>query len=93
MLHLPYKIKNVRFNAKRIYTNKPTCGPMRGLGGVQPRFALESMMDDLAIMLGMSPYELKLKNAIDGSHDTVSGVHVRHSEYKKWLTEVVNRSG
>ncbi len=93
MLHLPYKITNVRFNAKRIYTNKPTCGPMRGLGGVQPRFALESMMDELAIKLGMSPYDMKLKNAIDMKHDTVSGVHVRHSEYKKCLTEVVNRSG
>ncbi len=93
MLHLPYKITNVRFSAKRIYTNKPTCGPMRGLGGVQPRFALESMMDELAIKLGMSPYEMKLKNAIDKKHDTVSGVHVRHSEYKKCLTEVVNRSG
>lgn len=93
MLHLPYKIKNVRFNAKRVYTNKPTCGPMRGLGGVQPRFALESMMDELAIKLGMSPFELKLKNAIDKTHDTVSGVHVRHSEYKKCLEEVVARSG
>ncbi|PLX43228.1 MAG: carbon monoxide dehydrogenase [Deltaproteobacteria bacterium] len=93
MLHLPYKIKNVRFFGRRIYTNKPTCGPMRGLGGVQPRFALESMMDELAIKLGMSPYELKLKNAIDKKHVTVSGVHVRHSEYKKCLEEVVSESG
>lgn len=93
MLHMPYKVKNVRFNAKRVYTNKPTCGPMRGLGGVQPRFALESLMDQIAVDLGMSPYELKKKNAIDKTHDTVSGVHCRHSEYKKCLDEVVARSG
>ena len=93
MLHLPYKVKNVRFNARRVYTNKPTCGPMRGLGGVQPRFALESLMDQIAVDLGMNPYELKKKNAIDKTHDTVSGVHVRHSEYKKCLDEVVARSG
>jgi len=93
MLHMPYKVKNVRFHARRIYTNKPTCGPMRGLGGVQPRFALESLMDEIALKLGMSPYELKRKNAIDKTHDTVSGVHCRHSEYKKCLDEVVKRSG
>ncbi|MBI5445125.1 MAG: molybdopterin-dependent oxidoreductase [Deltaproteobacteria bacterium] len=93
MLHMPYKVKNVRFNAKRVYTNKPTCGPMRGLGGVQPRFALESLMDMIAEELGISPYDLKRKNAIDQRHETVSGVLCRHSEYKKCLDEVVKRSG
>ncbi len=93
MLHLPYKIANVRFRGRRVYTNKPTCGAMRGLGGVQPRFAMESLLDDIAHQLGMSPYELKRKNAIDKTHETVSGVVVRHSEYKKCLDEVVRRSG
>jgi CO/xanthine dehydrogenase Mo-binding subunit len=40
MLHLPYKVPHVRFRARRVFTNKPTCGAMRGLGGVQPRLAL-----------------------------------------------------
>ena len=93
MLHLPYKIKNVRFRGRRVYTNKPTCGAMRGLGGVQPRFAMESLLDQIAVDLGMSPYELKKKNAIGKTHRTVSGVVVRHSEYRKCLDEVVRRSG
>lgn len=93
MLHLPYKVENVRFRGRRVYTNKPTCGAMRGLGGVQPRFAMESLLDELAIELGMSPYELKRKNAIGMTHTTASGVVVRHSEYKKCLDEVVSRSG
>ncbi len=93
MLHLPYKVKNVRFRGRRVYTNKPTCGAMRGLGGVQPRFAMESLLDQIAIDLGMSPYELKRKNAIGKTHRTVSGVVVRHSEYRKCLDEVVKRSG
>ncbi len=93
MLHLPYKIKNVRFRGRRVYTNKPTCGAMRGLGGVQPRFAMESLLDQIAVDLGMSPYELKKKNAIGKTHQTVSGVVVRHSEYRKCLDEVVRRSG
>lgn len=93
MLHLPYQIENVRFRGRRVYTNKPTCGAMRGLGGVQPRFAMESLLDELAVELGMSPYELKRKNAIGSTHTTASGVVVRHSEYKKCLDEVVARSG
>ena len=93
MLHLPYNVRNVRFNARRIYTNKPTCGAMRGLGGVQPRFALESLIDQIAIDIGMSPYELKKKNAIGQSHETVSGQIVRHSEFRKCLDQATELSG
>jgi 4-hydroxybenzoyl-CoA reductase subunit alpha len=93
MLHLPYDVKNVRFNARRIYTNKPTCGAMRGLGGVQPRFALESLLDQIAVDIGMNPYDLKKKNAIGLKHTTVSGQQVRHSEFRKCLDQAVELSG
>ncbi len=93
MLHLPYDVRNLRFRGRRVYTNKPTCGAMRGLGGVQPRFAMESLLDQIASDLGISPYELKRRNAIGKRHETVSGVVVRHSEYRKCLDEVVAQSG
>lgn len=92
MLHLPYKVPNVRFRGRRVYTNKPTCGAMRGLGGVQPRLVLETMLDEIAGQLGMSPYDLKLKNAVESGYTTASNVHVRHSEYKKCLDKAVARS-
>ena len=93
MLHLPYDVKNVRFQGRRVYTNKPTCGAMRGLGGVQPRFALESLLDQIAVEIGMNPYELKKKNAIGQRHETVSGQVVRHSEFRKCLDQAVELSG
>jgi 4-hydroxybenzoyl-CoA reductase alpha subunit len=93
MIHLPYQVANVRFRGRRIYTNKPTCGAMRGLGGVQPRLALETMLDEVAVTMGISPYELKRKNAIESHYTTVSNVYVRHSEYKKCLDHAVARSG
>ena len=92
MLHLPYKVQNVRFRGRRIYTNKPACGAMRGLGGMQPRFALETMLDEIALKIGMSPYELKRKNAVESGHITALNNLVRHSEYKKCLDNVVKRS-
>jgi CO/xanthine dehydrogenase Mo-binding subunit len=93
MLHLPYKVPNVRFYGKRVFTNKPTCGAMRGLGGVQPRIAVETALDEIALNLGMSPHELRWKNAVESGHTTASNMFIRHSEYKKCLDDVVKRSG
>ncbi len=35
----PIHIPNYRFDSTRVFTNKPPCGPKRGHGSVQPRFA------------------------------------------------------
>ncbi|MFZ5646418.1 MAG: xanthine dehydrogenase family protein molybdopterin-binding subunit [Bacillota bacterium] len=93
MIHLPYKVPNARARVRRVYTNKPTCGAMRGLGGVQPRFAMECMLDEMAEMMGVSPYDLKMKNAIESGYISVSNLHVPHTEYKKCLQTAVEKSG
>jgi 4-hydroxybenzoyl-CoA reductase subunit alpha len=93
MIHLPYKVPNARFQGRRVYTNKPTCGAMRGLGGVQPRYAMESMLDELAGMMGISPYEIRMKNAVETGHTCASQMFVPHSEYKKCLQTAVEKSG
>ena len=93
MIHLPYKVPNARARVRRVYTNKPTCGAMRGLGGVQPRFAMECMLDEMAEMMGISPYELKMKNAVESGYRSVSNLHVPHTEYKKCLQTAVEKSG
>lgn len=93
MIHLPYRVPNARFRGKRVFTNKPTCGAMRGLGGVQPRFAMECMLDEMAETMGISPYELKMKNAVESGYHSVSNLHVPHSEYKKCLQTAVEKSG
>jgi 4-hydroxybenzoyl-CoA reductase subunit alpha len=51
------------------------------------------MLDDIALKLDMSPYELKRKNAVESGHTTALNNYVRHSEYKKCLDSVVQRSG
>ena len=37
----PIGMKSYSFSAIRYYTNKPACGPKRGHGSVQPRFAFK----------------------------------------------------
>ncbi|MEM3112296.1 MAG: xanthine dehydrogenase family protein molybdopterin-binding subunit [Candidatus Anstonellales archaeon] len=93
LIQLPYKIPNIRFRGRRVYTNKPTCGAQRGLAGVQVRMAIESLLDEAAEQLGISPYEIRIINAVETGYQTKSTVYVGHSEYKKCLQSVVEKSG
>lgn len=93
MVHIPYVVPNVHFRGRRIYTNKPTCGAQRGLGGVQPRFAMEQLMDEAAEHFGMSPYEIRMKNAVESGYTAASQMYVPHTEYKKCLQTAVENSG
>ena len=49
-----------RFDGVRTFTNKPPCGPKRGHGTPQPRFALEVQMDRAAEQLGLDPAQMRL---------------------------------
>jgi len=55
LLTAPYEIGSYRFESTRVYTNKPPCGPKRGRGSVQPRFAFEVSLDKLAERLELDP--------------------------------------
>jgi 4-hydroxybenzoyl-CoA reductase alpha subunit len=93
MVHLPYKVPHVFTKVRNVYTNKPSCGAHRGLGGVQPRFALEVMMEEIADELGMSPLEFKLKNAVESGYTAANNMYVPHTEYKRCLQVAAEKSG
>ncbi|HKC48389.1 MAG TPA: molybdopterin cofactor-binding domain-containing protein, partial [Gemmatimonadales bacterium] len=57
-----YPIKRYKFQGARAFTNKPPCGPKRGHGTPQPRFALEVHLDKIAEELGLDPADLRLKH-------------------------------
>ncbi|HXG51706.1 MAG TPA: xanthine dehydrogenase family protein molybdopterin-binding subunit [candidate division Zixibacteria bacterium] len=57
-----YLMPNCRIDGYVVYTNKQVCGPVRGPGGPQAAFAVESHMDSIAARLGMDPVEFRLKN-------------------------------
>ena len=62
-----YHCENVKAQAYTVYTNTPVGGAMRGYGIPQSAFAVEALMDDAAVRLGMDPYEFRMKNIIKGS--------------------------
>jgi 4-hydroxybenzoyl-CoA reductase subunit alpha len=61
-IFMVYKIEHFRITGYRVYTNTPISGAMRGFGGVQAGFAIESHMDMLAEAIGMDAVEFRLKN-------------------------------
>jgi len=87
----PYRFGTYRFDSYRMYTNKPPCGPKRGHGSVQPRFAFEVALDEAAEKLGLDPIEVRRRNFIGESVETVNGQKITSNGFLKCL-EVVERA-
>lgn len=88
-----YRVENVRFNAKAVYTNNIYTINMRGAGNPQMSFALESHHDMVASQLGMDPLEFRLVNAHQGDYKTPQGMYARNSNLKKALEIARDRIG
>ncbi|MDE2027374.1 MAG: molybdopterin-dependent oxidoreductase [Candidatus Omnitrophica bacterium] len=71
-IFMVYKIQHFKMTGYRVYTNNPISGAMRGFGGVQSGFAIESHMDLIAKDLGMDPVEFRLKNITGPNMVTVN---------------------
>jgi len=69
----PYEIENVWTDVRAVYTNNPYTGAMRGFGSPQPIFAQESIMDEIAIKLGLTPEEIRRINGFKAGSLTASG--------------------
>ena len=50
-----YRVPRYKFEGVRVFTNKPPCGPKRGHGTPQPRFALECHIDKICARPGDRP--------------------------------------
>ncbi len=61
----PYKYQNTDIRGFGYYTNNPPAGAYRGFGVCQSEFALESLIDLLAEKVGLDPWEIRYRNAIE----------------------------
>lgn len=57
-----YDIEAARYNGYRVLTNTPPCGAFRGHGTVNTRFAFESLLDEMAVELGLDPFAVRRAN-------------------------------
>ncbi len=84
-----YKVPVYRFDGVRCFTNKPPCGPKRGHGTPQPRFALEVQIDKAAEKLGIDPADFRLRNLQPPKSVTANWLQINTIGLRKCIEAVV----
>src|SRR5690606_36189206 len=92
LMTAPYTLPAYEYDSTRYYTNKPACGPKRGHGTVQPRFAFEVQLDELACDLGLDPIEVRRKNFIGSNTTTVNGQRITSNDFLECLAAIETAS-
>src|SRR6185369_1019230 len=88
-----YRIPRYKFEGARVFTNKPPCGPKRGHGTPQPRYALECHIDKFCHDLGLDPARWRIDNTLAPGTITANQMQVRTIGLKECLEKVVAASG
>ncbi len=75
----PYACPNVRIAGRAVATNTPPNGAFRGFGAPQVEFAAETQLNRVAEALGLSPLEIRRRNAYRPGDSTPTGQVLRDS--------------
>jgi aerobic carbon-monoxide dehydrogenase large subunit len=86
MFNAIYKFPAYRFSCTNVFTNKTLTDAYRGAGRPEATFAIERIMDELAVELGRDPMDLRQQNWI--THDefpytTVCGLSYDSGNYEQ----------
>jgi xanthine dehydrogenase molybdenum-binding subunit len=88
-----YRVPNIYFDAKLVYTNNTYCQAMRGYGNPELSWALESNMDELAEQAGFDPYEFRLINSNKPDETTPMGLKISTCGLEESLSSVAKKLG
>ncbi len=89
---VPYRIPNLKYKGYSVYTNNPIRSPQRGHGAPQLRFAVESQLDMIAAELGISPIDIRLKNARVSSEILPNGDNVHNCGLKDCILDIAKHT-
>lgn len=89
----PYRLPSFRYSGRRVYTNKPASGAMRGHGAVNARYALETALDEMAEKLGVDPFDLRAQNALPPNTTTLNHLRITSTGFLECLERVREASG
>lgn len=88
-----YAVENYHFRGARFFTCKAPCGPKRGHGTVQPRFAIEVQLDKVACDLGLDPAEMRKQNLAPRESLTANFLRIGSMGLGTCIDKVVEGSG
>jgi len=86
-----YRVPNVRYEAKCVYTNNTYAQAMRGYGNPQATYAIESAMDMLAETAGIDPIEFRRINVNRSGDVSPQGLRITTCGLEKCLDTVVEK--
>jgi 4-hydroxybenzoyl-CoA reductase alpha subunit len=84
-----YDVPRYKFQGLRAFTNKPPCGPKRGHGTPQPRYALEVHLDKIAEQLRMDPVEIRRQHLVAPNSVTANYLRVGSMGLGQCIDKVV----
>src|SRR5918995_1008466 len=84
-----YDIPRYKFQGVRLFTNKPPCGPKRGHGTPQPRYALEVQLDKIAEDLKLDPAEMRRQHLVKPNSITANYLRIGSMGLGKCIDKVV----
>ena len=87
-----YNVPRYKFEGLRVFTNKPPCGPKRGHGTPQPRFAVEAQLDKIAEQLGIDPVEIRSRHLVPPNSLTANYLRVGSMGLQQCIDKVVEGS-
>jgi 4-hydroxybenzoyl-CoA reductase subunit alpha len=93
MLYAIYDIYNVKYVGRRVLTNTPPCGAMRGHGTVDIRFAFESLLDQMAHELKLDPFAVRRANYLTAPTFTANDLMVNSYGLPDCIDWVERESG
>ena len=71
-----YEVPRYKFEGARVFTNKPPCGPKRGHGTPQPRYALEVHLDKIAEQLNLDPAKMRRAHLVPPNSVTANYLRI-----------------
>jgi CO/xanthine dehydrogenase Mo-binding subunit len=86
-----YRVPNVYFDARLVYTNNTYCQAMRGYGNPEHTWALESNMDELAEEAEIDPFDFRMLNRNQPNETTPMGLKVSTCGLKECLETVARK--
>lgn len=69
----PYNYQNFDIDGRAYYTNNPPAGAYRGFGVTQTCFAIEMLLTKMADLVGITPWEIRYRNAIRPGQELPNG--------------------
>ncbi len=88
-----YEVPAYRFRGARVFTNKPPCGPKRGHGTPQPRFAVECQLDKIAEELELDPADMRKRILQPADSVTANWLRIGSIGLGRCIDAVVEASG